>query len=353
MAAQLKNSPILHLDIHAGIGIVPVISVIPGLAGACQISGRMLRVRAYQHNLAGINGKPAGGIAEICMNAVQRPGTGAGIMYLQGSISSIAERAEEGATGREGHIGGGARLIVGNDGILRERLQAEIPLGAFSPAVSVEIQRAAAVAKSEISLNLGDSALQHHRGAIVGKHIVGGVALLLVQIDLASATQVQHDIVIPRSLQVQITRPDFPELTGLIIADQLEEHIYPFANDITGGIEIAIALDGIRCRSLVPPGELSVANAQIKVSGKNHLVAGIIRCLEHQVIRHEQIGIVQAAFRSVILTGIQVILRPGVPVIQVSDGCHVIPGVQAILNPGIAGQHIPLGISRLTLPERG
>ena len=203
MAAQLEGALGCHVHIHGGIGIVPVVrdddSVLTFTGqGAHAVNG----VRAGEDDLAvGDRQAAVGIVGQVGVDAVQRPGAAAGIFNAERGICRVLEGTQEAllAAFLVGEGGGGAGLGVGNHGLIREGIDAEagclhVSIGAVPiHAVAVHIQGGAAAAEGEVALNLGDI-VDDHRGAAAGYHIVGGIAVPLLQVGGAAAANCQQGV---------------------------------------------------------------------------------------------------------------------------------------------------------------
>ena len=203
MAAQLKGAPLCHVHIHGGVCIVPVVchhdSVLTFAGqGAHAVNG----VRAGEDDLAVGNSQAAVGIVgQVGVDAVQRPGAAAGIINAERGICRVLEGTQVGllAAFLVGEGGGGAGLGVGNHGLIREGIDAEagclhVSIGGVPVhAVAVHVQGSAAAAESEVALNLGDI-VDDHGGAAAGYHIVGCIAVLLLQVGGAAAAYCQQGV---------------------------------------------------------------------------------------------------------------------------------------------------------------
>ena len=148
MASQLKRTAILHGHIHLGIGVVPILHLYQAvLIPAGGRAPAVNRVHAAENHGAFAHMQTTTGIlAQIGMDAVERPGAAALVINKQRASGTICERTQPGSLISlpvgEGHILGGR---VGNHRLFREGVDGEgflaglaiggIPLHAVAPHI--------------------------------------------------------------------------------------------------------------------------------------------------------------------------------------------------------------------------
>ena len=215
-------------------------------------------------------------------------------------------------------------------------------------AVAIHIQHAALMPEGEIARNLA-GIRNHHRCPGVGQHIVGGVALLAVQVGLAAAAHIEKNTIIPLALDVQITLAHLAPFVH--VASRPGErgvNLHILTNHIAGVVELVAAIPAggnIEAGAFLtcPQDKLSIADTQVNC-GIQHDFRLFCLCFENQVLRLKQIGISQAFPALCIGGGIQVLIIIGIPVCGILQAGKIAPGADVGTHPHKARQLDPIGI---------